>query len=53
MDFEKLDVAMEDTKVVQEDGLLKPLPPEAEAELDRVLDKEDIDWNNGRAGVKQ
>ena len=43
MDFEKIDVAMENTKDVLEYGLLKPLPPEAEAELDRVLDKEYID----------
>lgn len=43
MDFEKIDVAVEDKKSLQEDGLLKPLPTEAEAELDRVLDKEDID----------
>lgn len=29
---------MEDSKVVLEDGLLQPLPPEVEAELDKVLD---------------
>ena len=36
---------MEDSKVVLEDGLLQPLPPEveAEAEPDKVLDEEDID----------
>ena len=34
---------MEDSKVVLEDGLLQPLPPEVEAELDQVLDEEDID----------
>lgn len=36
---------MEDSKVVLEDGLLQPLPPEVEveAEPDKVLDEEDID----------
>lgn len=34
---------MENSKVVLEDGLLQPLPPEVEAELDKVLDEEDID----------
>lgn len=33
---------MEDSKVVLEDGLLQPLPLEVEAELDKVLDEEDI-----------
>lgn len=33
---------MEDSKVVLEDGLLQPLPPEVEAELDKVLDEVDI-----------
>ena len=33
---------MEDSKVVLEDGLLQPLPPEVEAELDKVLDEEGI-----------
>ncbi len=34
---------MEDSQVVLEDGLLQPLPPEVEAELDKILDAEDID----------
>jgi hypothetical protein len=34
---------MEDSKVVLDNGLLQPLPPEVEAELYRILDKEDID----------
>ncbi len=34
---------MEDSKVVLEDGLLQPLPPEVEAELDRILYEYDID----------
>ena len=34
---------MEDSKVVQEDGLLLPIPEDVEAELDKILDAEDID----------
>ena len=34
---------MEDSKVVLEDGLLKPIPEDVEAELDKILDAEDID----------
>jgi len=34
---------MEDSKVVLDNGLLQPLPPEVESELDKILDKEDID----------
>ena len=34
---------MENSKVVLEDGFLPPLPPEVEAELDKILDAEDID----------
>lgn len=34
---------MEDSKVVLEDGILQPIPEEVEAELDKVLDEEDID----------
>ena len=34
---------MEDSKVVLEDGLLQPLPPEVEAVLDKILDAEVID----------
>ena len=30
-------------KVDLDDGLLQPLPPEVEAELDKILDAEDID----------
>ena len=30
-------------KSSQEDGLLQPLSPEAETELDRILDEEDIE----------
>ena len=44
MNGNKLLFNMEDSKVVLEDGLLQPLPPEVEveAELDKVLDEEDI-----------
>ena len=34
---------MEDSKVVLEDGLLKPIPEDVEAELDKILGAEDID----------
>ena len=34
---------MEDSKVVLEDGLLVPIPEDVEAELDKILDAEDID----------
>ena len=34
---------MEDSKVVLEDGLLLPIPEDVEAELDKILDAEDID----------
>ncbi len=34
---------MEDTKIVLDDGLLQPIPEEIEAELDKILDAEDID----------
>lgn len=34
---------MEDSKVVLEDGLLQPIPEDVEAELDKILDAEDID----------
>ncbi len=34
---------MEDSKEILEDGLLQPLPPEVEAELDKILDAENID----------
>ena len=33
---------MEDSKVVLEDGLLQPLPPEVEAELDKILVEDNI-----------
>ena len=41
---------MEDSKDVLEDGLLQPLPPEVEveAELDKILDAEDIDQVTGK-----
>ena len=34
---------MEDSKIVLEDGLLQPIPEDVEAELDKILDAEDID----------
>lgn len=34
---------MENSKVVLEDGLQQPIPEDVEAELDKVLDEEDID----------
>ena len=34
---------MEDSKVVLEDGLLKPIPEDVEAEIDKIMDAEDID----------
>ena len=34
---------MKNSKEVLEDGLLQPLPPEVEAELDKILDEYDID----------
>ena len=43
---------MEDSKVVLEDGLLQPLPPEVEAELDKILDKEDIDSMDATNRIK-
>lgn len=39
---------MEDSKVVLEDGLLQPIPEDIEAELDKVLDAEDIDLVTGK-----
>lgn len=34
---------MEDSQVVLEDGLLQPILEDVEAELDKILDAEDID----------
>lgn len=34
---------MKDSKIVLEDGLLQPIPEDVEAELDKILDVEDID----------
>ena len=34
---------MEDSKVVLEDGFLQPIPEDVEAELNKILDAEDID----------
>ena len=34
---------MEDSKVVLEDGLLKPIPEDVEAELDKILDADDVE----------
>ena len=33
---------MKDLKIVLEDGLLQPIPEDVEAELDKILDAEDI-----------
>lgn len=34
---------MEESEIILEDGLLQPIPEEKEAELDKILDAEDID----------
>lgn len=34
---------MENSKIVLEDGLLQPIPEDVESELDKILDKYDID----------
>ena len=34
---------MDDSQMVLEDGLLLPIPEDVEAELDKILDAEDID----------
>lgn len=33
---------IEDSKVVLEDGLLQPIPEDVEAELDKILDVEEV-----------
>lgn len=34
---------MEDSKVVLDDGLLQPIPEDVEAELDKILDADDVE----------
>ena len=34
---------MEESEIILEDGLLQPIPEDKEAELDKILDAEDID----------
>ena len=33
---------MEDTKIVLDEGLLQAIPEDVEAELDKILDEDDI-----------
>ena len=37
---------MKDSKIVLEDGLPQPIPEDVEAELDKILDAEVIDYPN-------